>query len=75
MKTIYTILIWILVSFVGMGGFITILLSKNKDLIKFITWVICSLVVVFFIVSMISNPFTISFIIAVGVAIVAVYND
>ena len=75
MKTIYTILIWVLVSVVGVGSLITVLLSNNKDLIKFITWVICSLVVVFFIVSMISNPFKISFIIAVGVAIVAVYND
>ena len=75
MKQIYTILIWVLVSVVGLGSLATVLLSKNKELIKFIIWFIGSLVVSFFVVSTISNPFTISFLIAIAIAIVAVTND
>lgn len=67
---IYWILIWIFVIIVGSVGFIGLALSSNKLIFKFMCWFIVSLLIVFGLVSMVSNLFVLSFIISLFIAFI-----
>ena len=65
------IFLWIGIALMGVISFVSILLAGNKPIAEFIIWFVVSLIGSFLLVSTIGNEFTISFIVALTIAIVA----
>ena len=65
------IFLWIGIALMGVISFVSIWLAGNKPITEFIIWFVVSLVGSFLLVSTIGNEFTISFIVALTIAIVA----
>lgn len=67
---IIEIIIWAIIILIGVVSIIE--LNRNdKDVFIFIMWVVISLVAIFLLITMFSNKFIVSFIIAVILAIIA----
>jgi len=70
--SILIILLWILGVVIAIGGFIYS--KENPIVFAFLSWFIISLIGYFFILSIISNPFTLSFIFSLILSFVAIKN-
>jgi len=74
MDLLYTILIYVIVGLMGIFSFIFVWKSKNEEVFDFIIWFVVSLVGIFFFVSITSNEFIISFVLALALAFTGIKN-
>jgi len=74
MEQFFKFLIWSSIIIFGLIGVVGLKFSENKSMFEFMIWLVVSLVSVFFLVSLLSNKFVLSFIIAIIISFIGVRN-
>lgn len=74
MDPILKYLIYGLVTLSGIISFYSVWKAQSKDMVKFLVWFSCSLVLILLMLSIISNKFVISFILAIVISLLAIHE-